>query len=463
VTDEATGKRRSQRISVGHIKDGKFTFSELYQLRSEVEKLREHVKVLEAARESGLPEEKAGVLVKAAGGVEKRICEAIEKTELDGRNERRTVPLSSIAAAAILSSLAGNSDSVRIEDYLKTNHRFFEAYMPGSAIEAVSHDTVRRSLMLTRTDKFMNFYAAMTEGLVRSAQNHVLAADGQAVRATGRSSADAPGVKGARMMMNVFDTNNRVCVAQRIINKKTNEISVGYQMIEDLDIAGSVVTADAMNCQVGFVTSVISGGADYLISLKGNQDRSWKEAMHQFGRADESNIIERTYGPDLDHGRIEARTVSILPGRFLQADIWRKWPQLAGGSIVRVRRTIEVKSTGRRTDEFSYYITSLPPFDCTADRIYEAVRGHWSVENNLHWVLDVHWGQDRMQAKDPRYISNRSALNKLALALLENYRFWLWSKDAISSPDELSIKTLQARCGKPEVALECLAAGLGII
>ena len=128
--------------------------------------------------------------------------------------------------------------------------------------------------------------------------------------------------------------------------------------------------------------------------------------------------------------------------------------------MVKVDKQSTKTTTNRTTNETRYYITSLPTKDPeTAKNVGEIIRAHWGVENNLHWMLDNLFRQDRMQADNPNYLTNRCALNKLALALLENYRFFLWNKRG-ESP-QLSIQLLQQRCRDPRVAIECIGYALG--
>ena len=261
------------------------------------------------------------------------------------------------------------------------------------------------------------------------------------------------------MLMNIFDANARVCLVHRLIPKKTNEMTVGPELLASLDIRGAVVTADAMNCQVRFVTRVLASGADYLISLKGNQDKTNSEAINLFATTHEDRIVTYKGEVELAHGRIEQRTIEILPGRLASPMLKEKWQGLESGSFVRMRKVVTNKKTEQTSDEYSYYVTSLSCCQDCARRILSVVRAHWTIENNLHWVLDIYWNQDRMQASNASYISNRNLLNKLALAMLEHYRVWLYDKGLVPDNRDISIPALQARCANPKYAIECLAAG----
>ena len=176
-----------------------------------------------------------------------------------------------------------------------------------------------------------------------------------------------------------------------------------------------------------------------------------------------SHIFKLDPEIELDHGRIEERHIRVISGRFVFKNLFLKWFGLSTGSVVEMYKITTCKKTGQQLEETSYYISSIPAEPDSIQHIYEVLRSHWSVENNLHYMLDVFWRQDQMCASNPRYLSNCSMLNKSALAFLENYRVWLWNKGLIDNPEDVSIKTLQKRCQNPRIALECLAAGLALI
>ena len=461
--DPATGTKRIFRETIGSIRGGKFHPSDTYLLRKELEELRKDNEDLRS-RLALLPKssEETG---RQAEQVQAQVCQSIEKSRIDARRQDFVqVPMSSIVLSSVMCSLGGDTDAAAISDWARTHRDFFKRYLPGEKVESITHDVVERALMVVDTGKFDAFYTEMTAPLIRLTANRIVAVDGQAVRATGRRSREDGAMHGAKMLLNVYDTDNRVCLSHQLIDKKANEISVGFKMIEKLSLPGSIVTADAMNCQVKFAEAVLNAQADYLLSLKGNQDRSWQEVIALFAETDDSQVKKYKDGIDLAHGRIESREISVLPGRLMSAPFILKWPGLACGSVVRERSTCTYKSTGKESKpRYRYFITSISPHQNYVARIYEAIRAHWGIENNLHYVLDVYWRQDAISAKNPCYIANRSALAKLALAFLEHYSFWLWNTGRSEGNDPLPIRTLQARCRKPEVAIECLAAGLGFI
>lgn len=462
VIDPETGKKKVVRETIGSIRNGVFKPGETYRLRTENAELKKKLEKL-TARVNALPQTGADVLERA-GKVRQKVSSAIKTASLDKRNQDRVkIPMESIALPALMCALTGDTDAEMIADYTRVHADFFKRYLPEIHTENISHDTVRTNLMLVEPEKFESFYLQIANHLIKQASNRVIAADGQAVKATGRRTSQDPTLHETRMLMSLYGAVNHVCLMQRLIDKKTNEIAVGYQMIDALALQGSVVTADAMSCQVKFVDSILAAGADYTLSLKGNQDKSWAEVQNIFATADDTLKDCHVAPVELDHGRIEQRTIEVLPGHLLSDVLKNKWSGLDGGCIVRVRTRVSKKSTGIDSDGYLYYISSIAFAEGCAEKIGQTIRTHWSIENNLHYMLDVFWHQDRMQAKNANYITNRSALNKLALALLEHYCYWLWNTGRTTGDTPISIHQLQGRCRKPEVAIECLAAGFGLL
>lgn len=461
VTDEKTGKRKTKRETIGQIKDGKFVWSELWlerqryaELQEEFEQLKASIgaKALEKAKQTKALSEKVQARVRKLGA----------EAGLETRDEKRVVyPLEPIVLGAMMCALSGSTSCADIAQFINGHKDSFAKMYEGFPEGELTHDTVYRAFMCVQSEKFDAFYRKIVAPLIKKTTYRVICGDGQAVRATGLFDEQKQALKGAYMLMNFYDATNGVCLAQKLIDKKTNEITVGPSMLESLDIKGAIVTADAMSCQVGFVDAVLAGGADYCISLKGNQDRSWNEVMNLFATTHSDQIVEFDGGVELNSGRIEHRIVSVIRGALLCEEIKDKWSELVNGCIVRVRRTCERKRSSHVSTEDSYYISSLPFGPGAAKRIAGVIRAHRQIEDALHFRLDVNFDQDRMQAHKVDYITNRAALNKVALAMLENYRYWLWDKGLEKTMP--SVRQTQMRCRRLEEAMQCIACSQGLL
>ena len=447
-TDSDTGEKKKTRISLGSLKEnGDFQMSRTWQLSKAKEELQNML------REAGSTD--AGRADKAV----KALSSAASEAKIDTRQQSKVVhSLDAVLLGTVLMSLSGHSDAASISDGINCRIRktVFEPYMPDIiSKKPVSHDTVRKLMMLADPAKFWSLCRSLTAGLASDIEGRVIAADGQAVKATARS-----GDHGARMIMNFYDASGRVCIGEKLIDLKTNEITAGPEILESLNVTGATVTVDAMSCQTAFAGKIIEKGAHWLFALKGNQGRVATEALAAFSSYEG---LSKGLEPEneLDHGRIETRQVSVLKASLLPKEILEGWKGLDGGSIVRVVRDRVIKLTNEKSNETAWYITSLAPSESNLRRIADTVRAHWSIENRLHWLLDVRFDQDRMQANDPSYIENRAALNRMALAMTENYRFWLY--DQKRTPKLLSVRQVMQRCEDPLVGLECLCCALGLL
>lgn len=465
TVDPETGKTKYIRETVGSIKNGVFTFSKTYLLK------KENIELASKLHTEGKSEDEKSVSSSSSDNnepnSEKQVCtkidEALKKTSFDQRDSSKIeIPMLTIVLGSIISALAGDTGCAEISEAIngRLKKYFNDNNMGDLVVDNCSHDNVRKAFLLVEADTLSELYTELIKPLIKE-DFRVIAADGQALRATGKTTPENNGKHGAYMLMNFYDATNRVCLYHKLIQKKENEISVGPESLNKLNLTNSVVTADAMSCQIDFVNTVIGKGAHYCLSLKGNQNKSFDEVRYLFNSTPKNQII--SYEPEItkEHGRIEQYKISLISGRRLSKIIKEKWLGLDDGSIVKVERNCYQQTTKNNTWEQRFYITSLPPIDENSKRVNEIIRHHWGIENNLHWCLDMRYNQDRIQANNPNYIANRSALNKLALAYLENYRYWLWNKGR--EKEKLSLNILQKRCYDPKAALECVACSLGLV
>jgi predicted transposase YbfD/YdcC len=236
--------------------------------------------------------------------------------------------------------------------------------------------------------------------------------DGKTLRHTGRPT---PQLK-ALHMVSAWAGQTGLTLGQVAVDTKSNEITAMPQLLELLDLRDKLVTTDAMGCQKDIAKTIVAGGGDYLLAVKDNQPTLHAEIQAAFATAATPPARSpRLYTTeDHGHGREEQRTVQVLPARgYLSAAQLAVW--LGVLSIVRVTRVVWCEATGVESIEMSYFLSSLPPH---ARRIGAAIRGHWSIENGLHWVLDVVFREDARRLYDRTAAENVAFLNRLALSLL---------------------------------------------
>lgn len=217
-------------------------------------------------------------------------------------------------------------------------------------------------------------------------------------------------------MVSAWCESNQTVLGQVVTAAKSNEITAIPQLLELLDLDGAVVTTDALGCQKAIAEKIIESGADYVLQVKGNQPHLERELVQVFDecRRNDPYAAAHDYAEETDkgHGRREKRRcwmttdVAWLPGREL-------WPNLSSFACVESVRT---RGSTVQTDR-RYFISSVEK--CDAARMLQRVRGHWGIENRLHWCLDVTFGEDQRRIRRGHAAENFSRLSRIALNLLK--------------------------------------------
>jgi predicted transposase YbfD/YdcC len=253
--------------------------------------------------------------------------------------------------------------------------------------------------------------------------------DGKTLRHTGRSS---PKLK-ALHVVSAWAGQTGITLGQVAVDTKSNEITAMPELLKLLDLHEKIVTTDAMGCQKDIAQTIVTGGGDYIFAVKANQPTLHTEIQAAFATAAPPPArSSRLYTTDEHgHGREEQRTVQVLPARgYVSAAQLALWLGIL--SIVMVTRVVWCEATGKESMEVSYFLSSLPP---QARRIGRAIRGHWRIENGLHWVLDVVFREDARRVYDRTTAENVAFLNRLAVSLLRG------------DPGKSSLKVKRKRAG----------------
>jgi predicted transposase YbfD/YdcC len=232
----------------------------------------------------------------------------------------------------------------------------------------------------------------------------VVAIDGKTLR----RSFDRAAEQSPLHMLHAWAVEQRLLLGQLAVGEKSNEITAVPKLLEMLSLKGCIVTADALNCQRAIAACVVEQGADYVLALKANQP-SMHDDVRRF-LSDPERTPDATHRTvDGDHGRIETRTSTVCTDIGWLQDL-HQWPGLAAiGRVERIR-----EAGGKVTTETAYYLLSKP---LTAERFGEVARGHWGVENGLHWVLDVTMNEDQSRNRKDNGPENIAMLRRLALNL----------------------------------------------
>lgn len=360
-------------------------------------------------------------------------------------------PLDIALFVVLMAGFSGFTSNYAIAEFWKTHHAVFQRWFPDFPESDPSHDTVRRLIMILGKHNAKELLERLTKPLLSELSERVVAVDGQAVRASGH------GKDGSRYLLNVYDSDNGLCLSQRLIGSKENEIVHAADLISTLDLRGAVVTCDAMNTQVKFAQTVIQKGADCCLAVKANHPHLHDFIQKLFASASASKIAKSEAKIDLGHGRIETREIRVLPGSLIEIDkeTIKAWKWLPDGCLVEARTTrVEKKNPENSSTDTRYYITTLN-FDeqYIAPRLMRIIRQHWGIENSLHWVLDVTFNQDRTQCSNADYLLGRTALTKIVNNILSKIQTTEEERTGKSAPSK---PVLMARMSNLNAALQSL-------
>jgi predicted transposase YbfD/YdcC len=306
-----------------------------------------------------------------------------------------------IAIAAVLSGAESWND---IEEYGLAKKDWLKTFLTLPSGIA-SHDTFNRVFAALDPDELETGFVAWVSSIARLTAGEVVAIDGKALRGTGAS-----GHKALVHMVSAWAETNNLVLAQRKVEEKSNEITAIPKLLAALALQGTVVTIDAIGCQRAIAQQIVDKKADYILAVKENQGHLLADVKDSFRMLAAAAVAEEI---DCGHGRVEKRACSVISDTSL-VESAAAWPSLQG--LVRIEAERYHKVSGQSEHETRYYITSLPP---DAARLNSAIRQHWGIENKLHWVLDVGFGEDLSRKRQGHAAQNFSVLNRIALNLLQ--------------------------------------------
>lgn len=331
---------------------------------------------------------------------------SIEDPRIDRGKEHLLVDILTIA---ILAVVCGADGWMGIETYGKAKQDWLKTFLdlPNGI---PSHDTFARVFARLDPEQLQTCFLSWVRSVSRLTDGEVIAIDGKTVR----RSYDAGSGKGAIHMVSAWASTNRLVLGQRQVDEKSNEIMAIPALLKVLDLQGSVVTIDAMGTQKAIAQQIVQQGGDYVLALKGNQGNLFEDVQQLFAQAQAQNfkgIDHARYETcEAGHGRVETRRYWCL-GQVEWLIDAEKWTGLTSIAMVEARR----RRQGETTVERRYFISSLAPDD---QRLADAIRTHWSVENSLHWVLDVAFREDECRIRTGHAPANLTLLRHLALSLL---------------------------------------------
>lgn len=371
--------------------------------------------------------------------MQKMTCALVERLQTipDPRrhNENLKHPLVDLILLGFCGVLAGGADFVEIAKWGRVNESFLRTFLE-LPHGIPSHDTLTRVFAALKP-------AALQEVLVPwllekrgGVVGEWIQVDGKTLRGTRCQQRQLK----ALHVVSAWAGQSGLTLGQVAVAEKSNEITAIPELLKLLDLREKIVTIDAMGCQKTIAEAIVQGEGDYVLAVKDNQPTLHTELQTAFATVPTPKLRSSRVATTVTHGhgRVERRTVQVLPAQeALSAAQWALW--LGVLSVVMVTREVwDNATTGYRT-ETSYYLSSLSP---VARRIGAAIRGHWSIENSLHWVLDVVFREDARRVYERTTVENVAFLNRLALSMLRGD----------PSKDSLKVKRKQAGWSTPYLA-----------
>lgn len=321
--------------------------------------------------------------------------------------------LHDILVIAICGVICGADGWVGIEEFGNAKLDWFKTFLelPNGI---PSHDTFGRVFARLDPDQFQRCFLSWVQAICEITEGEVVAVDGKTLR----RSKDGTLGKDAIHMVSAWASENRLTLAQKKVDDKSNEITAIPTLLELLELKGCIVTTDALGCQREIVSTIIEGESDYVLPVKNNQKtlRQDIESLFEYAHEEDFENVEHDFHRSVDggHGRIEIRRAwTISDPEFIDwLDPNDRWEDLKSIGMVEGERQVD----GKTEQETRYYISSLSG---KAEEFAHAVRSHWGIENSVHWVLDIAFREDNSRVRKGHGPENLAILRRLALNLLK--------------------------------------------
>jgi predicted transposase YbfD/YdcC len=319
--------------------------------------------------------------------------------------------LSDILTLAVLAVIAGAEGWEDIEEFGHSKHAWLKQYL--SLPNGIpSHDTIGRVFRSLKPGEFNAALSQWMQTLHEQLGFQQIAIDGKTLR----RSHDRSSLRGALHLVSAWSVANQFVLGQEATDAKSNEITAIPKLLQMLELKGAIVTIDAMGCQKEIAARIVDGGGDYILAVKDNQPTLHAALSDYFLHLHETDFadcqVRRQITLDDGHGRQERRTyyVTALPESMQSfGDDWKKLSSIGQAINITFR-------DGREVADVRYFILSLPP---QVKRFAAAVRGHWGIENCLHWTLDMTFREDESRIRKDHGPENLATIRRAALGLVK--------------------------------------------
>ena len=330
----------------------------------------------------------------------------------DPRVERTKLHLlKDIMVIAVCATICGADNWEEIAEFGESKREWFAGFLELENGIA-SHDTFRRVFILLDNIALKSLFVEWISSAISLSKGTLVNIDGKNLC----GSKEPIKGKKALNVVSAWASEQSVVLGQVRCEEKSNEITAIPELLKILDLQGCIVTIDAIGCQTEIVNEIVDKGADYVISLKGNQGNLHQDIKEYLDWAERIKFKEISYDYcetlEKGHGRIEERRCWITEeiGWLESKAAWKNLK-----SVVLVEAIREVMG-GKKTVERRYFISSL---EANAEQALKAVRGHWAIENELHWCLDIGFREDANQVREATSAENLATLRHIGINLLK--------------------------------------------
>jgi predicted transposase YbfD/YdcC len=327
-------------------------------------------------------------------------------------------PLVSVVVIALMAVLAGAGGPTAIAKWAACKGEFLSGLLP------LPHgiprkDVFRRVLLALQPGAFQACFATWLQSLrdraaaATGVDKPVLAVDGK----TARRSHDRSKGLGALHAVSVWASEFGLSLGQVACAEKSNEITAIPEVLRLVDIAGTIITIDAMGTQKAIAAQIVDGKADYVLALKGNQETLQQAVIDHIDEQSKNDFADaqarRHTTTEKGHGREEIRSYIQMPvpATLRGLELWKGLKSIGTATLVCVRN-------GKETTETRYFISSLP---VGVKQFARAIRSHWGIENSCHWSLDLTYREDESRIRDKQIRENFAWLNRFTLSLLKQH------------------------------------------
>ena len=317
--------------------------------------------------------------------------------------------LMDIITIAILAVICGADNWVQIEEFGISKREWLSTFLELPR-GIPSHDTFNRLFARLDPDQFRSGFISWVNSIREVIPGEVIAIDGKKNRRTHDKKLGRKAIH----MVSAWASQNKLVFGQVKVDDKSNEITAIPELLRMLYIKGCIITIDAMGCQKDIAKCIVEQEADYVLALKGNHKNLHNEVKEVFASILAGNEINFDYFNTVDknHGRIEIRQCWTAQVKDLDLTGSSQWANFRTIALVIDERIIDQK----KQKSMRYFISSLP---ANAEKILSSVRSHWTIENSLHWVLDMAFKEDQCRLRTGHGAQNFAILRHLALSLLQ--------------------------------------------